>query len=399
MTKPLANWNEVFHDAWKWPQHRVIGYDVYKNKNAHHLEQHFKKFLFQLGRPGYWLHSLKLSADVVWAVSKLSQELPLDYLTAQAKSCRFPFLTMVVEWNPNVREQAYADMRVRQDNRVPAMPGETPAFVISQDEEGETSVFQISYTPVEKIMAWFPLMFKLNKPMNSDQTFKCLLRQLKIPDNIYAEYLFTTDLVKKEPESLKVYDDPNVGVFMTGPLALKASRLPAKEWVDTLMSQTAGQFRWFGALCTLLNRQAMTRYVDIDLPESVPGEAKKPRESDAVDRQLVLLLPREKVVKRCVQTAERERKQVGLHEVGGHWAYSHHKGNDACQHQWPTQPSRRQVCELCGKLRWWKEAHERGEGEMLKVRRRRADMSGVSVDRLVETIKQEVKEAKHGHDN
>lgn len=52
---------------------------------------------------------------------------------------------------------------------------------------------------------------------------------------------------------------------------------------------------------------------------------------------------------------------IRAHQVRGHWAYSHRQGQDLCNHTWATVVPNREKCTHCGKLRWWKKEHVRGD--------------------------------------
>jgi hypothetical protein len=49
------------------------------------------------------------------------------------------------------------------------------------------------------------------------------------------------------------------------------------------------------------------------------------------------------------------------HQVRGHWAYSHRKGEDTCTHDWINLNASREACTHCGKTRWWRKEHVRGD--------------------------------------
>lgn len=49
------------------------------------------------------------------------------------------------------------------------------------------------------------------------------------------------------------------------------------------------------------------------------------------------------------------------HKVRGHWAHSHLIGKKNCDHVWLKLTENREECNLCGKLRWWRKEHMRGD--------------------------------------
>jgi len=381
------DWSEAFASCAKWPELRVMGW----KKLVRHPEasMNFRRLLRGLAQPNT-LHTITLTKDLLWAISKLSIELDPEYLLQQAVNARMPFEVLIIEWNILDREEIYNELRVAQD-RLGDVAGEVPSFLVVTDGDSKT-INNLSYAAKDKKLCWFPCVAETNSkyPAKESELLKTYMKASGTNFTV-ADWLFTSNILKKYPGSDVLSEDPRVQVRLAGPLFVAAVEgEPHGEKFKTLMSGTAGQFRWFGALCALLNRQGLTRYVDAAPPtEPVPGRAQARDSAKPRTQVLTLMLPRDKVVQRVVRAMEHERKKVGLHEVMGHWAYSHRKGEATCAHDWPQQPTRRQVCGTCGAVRWWKTPHNRGEGDTLKAKARRADFSGVAVDRLVEQIKLE----------
>lgn len=76
--------------------------------------------------------------------------------------------------------------------------------------------------------------------------------------------------------------------------------------------------------------------------------------------------PRERVVQEAkaeaAQAARRMAAARRKHEVMGHWAERLDSGNGACLHRFQGAVLGRQECEVCGRVRWWRRAHVRGDG-------------------------------------
>lgn len=56
-------------------------------------------------------------------------------------------------------------------------------------------------------------------------------------------------------------------------------------------------------------------------------------------------------------------RKHGNHPVDGHYCYSRRSGSDSCNHDWKQvgRDGKRQRCQKCGKLRWWRSSHRRGD--------------------------------------
>lgn len=378
----MKTWPEIFASAAKWPELRVYRWKDYKKEGKSH--QHgFIAMLNAAAKPGA-THTVTLSSDLVWAISKLSYALDPVYLFEQVVAARMPFMNTVVEWHGEDRRQAYNEMGVAQELDQIHPTCEHPAFMV-MDKEGRKHIHSLSYDEATKKFIYFPLVFEVN--MNEDRSQNSFYAASENAKFSVADYMFTTKVLRLHPEAAELVNDPRVHIRMAGPIY--AAAIDSANPLPFLMAGTAGQFRWFGALCALLNRQGVVRYVDAPArPEDPAQPVQKGDKAPSRPQVLTLMLPRDRVVQRVVRAAAHERKKVGLHEVMGHWAYSHRKGDQRCFHKWPVQPTRRQVCEACGMVRWWKTPHKRGQGNVVVSKPRRADYTGMSIERLAETIKE-----------
>lgn len=393
MQHQRKEWEEVFHDAAKWPEHRVYAWKAVKGTET---AAAFKTVLRTWAEPGK-AHSITLSRDLVWAVSELSRKLDPMYLYEKVLNTRMPFPLTIFDWTGEDRRLAYNDMHIAQEQEDQHPENEIPAIAIVEKADGGKYIHFLSYDFVERYLMFFPISF-LTQAQLSDNTpgndFKDVLKKCGFSVGTVAEFMFTTSVVLKHPETKQVVDDPRIRSYCIGPVfSLLALQRDKQKMVRGLLSGVSGQFRWLGALLALLDRPTMVRYVDTVLADpAVPGKPKGVPKATSQNQTLTLMLPREKVVTKVVHLTERERKKVGKHEVGGHWCYSHRRGNPDCRHVWPKQPTSRQQCEKdCGAVRWRRESYERGEGDVLKHKQRRATFTGMSVERLTTAMKEEAK--------
>lgn len=76
--------------------------------------------------------------------------------------------------------------------------------------------------------------------------------------------------------------------------------------------------------------------------------------------------PRERIVTEAKDEATRAARHAAAakrrHGVMGHWAERIESGAAACLHVYRGAVLGRQECETCGRVRWWRRAHERGLG-------------------------------------
>lgn len=390
MTKP-KNWQEIFTDAAKWPALRIAYWKSYGG-TGHNQEAKFytTQLLRKMGKPEYNLRTISLTRDLVWAISKLSVELDPAFLFEQVVAARMPFQYTLFEWKGEDRRQVLDELKIRQEQLAEHPDSEVPSITV-YDTNGEKQMHFWSYEHEKKNLCMFPIVVFVNGNGVADNNPTLqMLGLYEGAGNFIASWMFTTNVLQKHPDAINLVKDERVKLGLRGPIFAASSgvRNPAA----LLMAGTAGEFRWFGALCALLNRPGNVRYVDAPPPDPSQTPAKGPtRAQDGQSRPqvLTLMLPRDKTVTRLLRAVEQDRKKVGLHEVMGHWAYRHRELAQDCHHVWPSQPTRRQVCETCGQVRWWMPQHNRGEGDTLKTKQRRADFTGQSVNRLVESIKQE----------
>lgn len=76
--------------------------------------------------------------------------------------------------------------------------------------------------------------------------------------------------------------------------------------------------------------------------------------------------PRERVISEAKDDATRAARRAAAakrrHGVMGHWAERIESGSQTCLHVYRGAVLGRQECEACGRVRWWRRAHERGLG-------------------------------------
>jgi hypothetical protein len=197
--------------------------------------------------------------------------------------------------------------------------------------------------------------------------------------SLFTQWWLTTPVIDKWPaEALAIQDDHSIGAAAVGPVAGWAAQTGDKNSAAmAIVSGTAGSPRWLGALCLLLNQPKVIRYSDTyAAPEVLGAKPRTPQSGGSTE--LTLFLPKEQIVQRTLRNIERKaRKPVGEHDVGAHWVTHRKRAADqSCQHVWPADSMRRQLCTLCGTLRWRKQESKRGKGPVLMQRRRKLDYSG-----------------------
>lgn len=113
--------------------------------------------------------------------------------------------------------------------------------------------------------------------------------------------------------------------------------------------------------------------VEVDTPRRKPGMIRHknlmtPYFSESVVK---LRVPETKFVRALKKIAQASRKR--RHHVIGHWA---NKGGDkACEHVWRIVDVNHKECPLCGRKRWWRNEHDRGDASLGWVQHVRYDVT------------------------
>lgn len=392
------DWNHVLETANKFPELRVMHWKTYRKLFPEHMPS-VKRDLLEISRTG---KVFRLSDDLVWAITKLSLEIEPAVLLEHALACRLPFPTTIFEWNGEARSTSYkrSGVPVHDFSEVP--DDERPCMTIQTAGRAVKVIRDFSYQIDEKSLCIFPITYWFDPEMEGvnpmagvSDASRHYLRQPETFAAIAASYqrfthwwLTSAVIAQHEDQARAIENDPHIGAYTYGPTAAAAGTMTNKlETHNVVMAGTAGNPRWFGALCVLLNQQKTIRYVEgHQTPDSPEAKPRKP--SNGPPTTLTLFLPKEKVVTNIVRLVHNgARKKVGAHDVQGFWSISHKRGNETCQHAWPLEHTRRQVCSVCGALRWWKEEHHRGQGPTLKQRQRRLDYGGQDINRLEASLK------------
>lgn len=415
MTKPF-NWPGIFESAFQHPQLRVLHWKTFKQL-APRTAGMTKAQLHKMAKA---VRVYRLSDDLVWAITKLSLELEPALLMDHAMAARFPFQTTLIEWDGEVRSSSYKRAGADVFDESPVQ-GERPCMIVSTSGRAVKIITDLSYADPDRSLCLFPLAYwfdperelpaegphqsplvtEYRDPTSGDRIQVGgggYMDQEEITGQVHgfsrkAHWWLTTPVIAKYPDQARaIVADERMGCYMHGPIAamglnLHAQRDDSRKAHQALVAGTAGNPRWFGALCFMLNQQRTVRYVQASqspLPEGV-----KPREVEAHEADtLTIFLPREQVVTNLVKlAAQGPRKAVGEHEVSGFWSTSHRLGRPDCnggKHLWPLEHTRRQICSDCGALRWWKEESKRGHGPAVTRKGRRLDYGGQDINRLVE---------------
>lgn len=401
------DWNQVFESAFKWPQLRVLHWKTFHKispSTSAGTKMGFRKIAQQL-------HAYRLSDDLVWAVTQLSVEIEPAVLMEHAMAARMPFPLTLFEWDAEARSTSYKQINVAVNDPSDAS-NESPAMLVSSAGRALKIITDFSYKADERTLCIFPLSYWFDPERESEHVIPYIAERYisedgqktrisggdymnkpetmsKRPDfSRKAHWWLTTAVIQKhEDQARAIENDDRMGCYMQGPIAAMALNLNAQEADagkahQAIVGGTAGNPRWFGALCFLLNQQRTVRYVQaMQSPEAPESKASA---SPAEAHYITLFLPREKVVSNLVRLASSgPRKRMGEHDVAGFWSISHKRGRPDCDHKWPTDHTRRQVCSECGALRWWKSDFKRGHGPTLKKGERRLDYGGQDIARLV----------------
>ena len=92
------------------------------------------------------------------------------------------------------------------------------------------------------------------------------------------------------------------------------------------------------------------------------GIRKGKRRSFMAYRRCTIHLSREGSFNRVKEIYSGGRGPVRAHQVRGHWCQSQKESATPCSHDWEEIEERRKYqCRSCGRKRWWKKAHQRGD--------------------------------------
>lgn len=397
--KPMSiDWHKVLKSATEFPDLKLLSYKESKLKYADTTREWFIGFRSLTRAP---LKVIELSDDLVWAITKLSLEVPPSILMEYALQTRMPFDTVLFTWNGEARNRSYVDNNAEVFDSSPVT--EVPAMIVSSTIAGKM-VTDLAYDKGK--LAVFPVVYWIwndaRKADERDVTIGVNVQPRnmehmngRLPDghSAHVHFWLTTPIVERYPEFADQMETdkhfttsiiPPTGLVMLAkePELDKQFENAYSNIVRRITAGTAGNPRWFAALCTLMSYQSKPRIAQADEP--VTQSDKRVRQSRA-HTTWTLFLPREKVVKSAVRHLLVHRKPVGKHEVGGFWSMRH--SNSHCHHAWPAEPTRRQRCEHCGTLRWWTASHQRGTGPLQTVKRK-LDYSG-ALSKVINDIKSE----------
>lgn len=373
------NWPHVFDAAFRWPELRIWRWRDARPNGRLSLKA-------MLRHAAKEVRAFHLSRDLVWAVTRLSLEVDPVILAEALIATRWPFQTTLISWDPLDRDAVYDNLGVAHQSAGDDI--DIPACVITTAPDARVFL-DVSYLVEKKRLNVYPILFRASADPIRHGTRSFFDDTDVFAGNapVFSHWWLSSDIARKNPESARqIYEDKRIDFYPFGPIAdslYRATHISKLEFAKTIVSSTSGGPRWLGALAYLLNAPKIIRYTDT---YQAPEPLGKPRKESASGKpiELTLFLPKEKVVTQVLRNIERkERKPVGEHDVISHWAVAHKRGDDSCEHVWPIDDTRRQLCLKCGTLRWRKPPSKRGKGDTLKARRRIMDYSGQPVEKLL----------------
>jgi hypothetical protein len=407
VTRSTIDWGKTFKSVIDLPDHKVLDWRSERRQNPRVCAD----FMLQMRPALLNCKVIDLSDDLVWAITRLSTELHPRILMDHALNTRFPFEHMLFTWDGAARHHSYVDLKTPVHNYDPPPPTEFPALIVSSYMHNFKSITDLAIDEGRVIFA--PLRFYFDPTKHTEGKARANLMLHKCHADEYSPhsgYWFTHAILEEHPEFAETFDaDLRFGTQVTPPLGtyfvrqiregVEANRKDAlHSGVQKLMVSTAGNPRWFGALCALLNFDGPTRVINgfASMPaDPHPGAAtKRASNQKRAVHNLTTFLPREEVV-RVVRGRhlDYDRKKPGNHDVGSFWRPLPNRGDPNCDHQWPEdQGTQRQVCDKCDGVRVRISAHKRGKGAVLTQKRRRLDYGGMSIHRIKTAIENEARE-------
>ena len=381
----MSEFSELIYRALKFPQYKIWGYDKVRKLSIFN-DTDFRKGWRAMAAHSHVFH---ITDDCLWAAVQLMEHIDPYILYQETLAARMPFECTVFQYNVRTKCKFLEEFGARVED---VEEGEDPNdqaswLVIATDTHtGCRSVASMCWKghvslKSDKKLMMFPASIIIDSPRHPEG------------GKGFVDWLWTSDIAKRYPESVKKIDsERRLGFGLVGPVGdflkfaqiyggeLKKKKLfylTEQDFYNALYEGTGGEFRFYAALCMLLNRPATVRYVA--RPATAPqvvGERDK--EDDHEDKELVLMVPRERIINLCKNPRKPRGPLTEAHEVEGHWAHFHKDDLNGCHHHWPNEPTRRQRCTKCGALRWFKVEHKRGPGEV-KPKERKIDYSGSGI--------------------
>lgn len=392
------SFDELVRRAAKWPDLKIKGYkECYKTRNKS-LVNAADAFANLVKRQGAVGKTITLSDDLVWAAAELSIKADPIWLHEQALVSRMPYDVTYFEYNWKAKRGALLLSGAQVAACDTADHDQRTALSVETTSSGAAKVLQtVLLYPGDKL-CWLPLaiccgegaqacikaLWDANKHLLSAFNY-FIDHEEKRYDTV--DFLFTTPSLREHPDLRPYIENAgDVAAMIRSPLGYFCAATKEKYGSDddlfrSLTSDDAGLYRWFAALCAIMNRPSTIRTIS-RLP-GAPLVSEKDQAQCLPNRATsVLLLPRERVVN-LLKVARKPRGDLTeAHSVMGHYVYSHKRaGNPDCNsgsHHWPKHFTRRQICE-CGALRWWRNESKRGPGDVPEGKRKVYDYVGMGI--------------------
>jgi len=163
---------------------------------------------------------------------------------------------------------------------------------------------------------------------------------------------------------IDVNANPLLVDYITEALAAHGTsvRRGMKYYVEASIGESAGDFRIILGILGMINStdrmvewsennrhgRRMTRYGSRPYLSSTNVVMKVPKK----EIRQKFLIP---------QQSDHGRRR---HEVIGHWAQRLSTGRNDCRHEWTTVSSTNHICQKCGRQRWWRRSHYRGDASL-----------------------------------
>jgi hypothetical protein len=407
VTRSTIDWGKMFKSVIDMPDHKLKEWRAERK----HTPQACADFM-TLMRPAFLnCKIIDLSDDLVWAITRLSTELHPRILMDHALNTRFPFEHMLFTWNGAARHHSYVDLKTPVHNYDPPPPTEIPATIVSSYTRNTKFVTDFAVEGGRLFLAPLRFYFDPTGAMHRMSPLNLMLHKCHAGEySPHSGYWFTHAILEEYPDFAETFDaDTRFGTEIVPPVGTYLARqiregIEAKQenalhgGLQQLMVSTAGNPRWFGALCALMNFEGPTRVVNgfaSPPTDSAPGAAPKRTSNQKRSvHNLTTFLPREEVVRMVRgRHLDYDRKRPGQHDVGSFWRPLPNRGDPNCDHLWPEdQSTQRQVCDKCDAVRVRVSPHKRGTGSVLTQKRRRLDYGGMSINRIKTAIENEARE-------
>jgi hypothetical protein len=173
----------------------------------------------------------------------------------------------------------------------------------------------------------------------------------------HASYVFT-------PEWSDPFFHPAAEAVLEGGRS-KAALMQLTDIFYERIVESSGFARFLIGALALMNTNEYVRTTTIKPTDKKPAPEVLNKRKSPVYEFVDLILPHKVVIREVIESQttdeEHEVRHRAQHEVIAHYAHSRKIGRDDCNHNYEVTGPNRWVCLNCGKKRWHRKEHKRGD--------------------------------------